>query len=114
MRVASAHAFGSYITDAQDLGDVDIATELERKELSPGTSWVEANFDRARASGKVFSWNGPMYGCGETEVWHILRGRSPHASLARLDVIDREDWPRRRIYPICWRLRQPLSTLFES
>ena len=51
-RVKRITAFGSYITDTADLGDIDIAVELECK--IPEGQRIEANRARAKASGQCF------------------------------------------------------------
>jgi hypothetical protein len=78
-RVKRITAFGSYITDAADLGDIDIAVELECK--IPEGQRVEANRARAKASGRKGLSYGDELGFGEREVDLLLKGRNPYISL---------------------------------
>jgi hypothetical protein len=97
-RVAKVHAFGSFITDAPDLGDIDVAVELQgkRREIEQaGGDWVAANLARAKASGKSMGGYGDMLYYGEREVRLLLKGRDrylsfhPFAELERLQVASR-------------------------
>jgi hypothetical protein len=78
-RVKRITAFGSYITDAIDLGDIDIAVELENK--VPAGQRSEANRARTAASGqKNLSLNDELT-FGEREVKRLLKDRNPYVSL---------------------------------
>jgi hypothetical protein len=97
-RVKRITAFGSYITDAADLGDIDIAVELEDK-IPSGQSLVEANRARAAASDrKKLSWNDQLT-FGEREVDRLLKGRNPYVSLIEYSSFQRLNTPAKVIYP---------------
>ena len=96
-RVKRITAFGSYITDAADLGDIDIAVELENK--VPAGQRSEANRARAAASGrKNLSWNDQLT-FGEREVKRLLKGRNPYVSLILYSDFQRLNTPAKVIYP---------------
>ena len=96
-RVKRITAFGSYITDAADLGDIDIAVELENK--VPAGQRSEANRARAAASGrKNLSWNDQLT-FGECEVERLLKGRNPYVSLILYSDFQRLNTPAKVIYP---------------
>lgn len=85
--VKRLRVFGSYITQAEDLGDIDIAFELERRRLD-NEGWVEANERRARLSGKQVRWpNTIIY--GEIEVQLRLKNRDRYLSLHPADEPER-------------------------
>jgi hypothetical protein len=96
-RVKRITAFGSYITDAADLGDIDIAVELENK--VPAGQRSEANRARAAASGrKNLSWNDQLT-FGEREVDRPLKNRNPYVSLILYSDFQRLNTPAKVIYP---------------
>jgi predicted nucleotidyltransferase len=96
-RVKRITAFGSYITDAADLGDVDIAVELECK--FPSGQRVEANKARARASGRLNLSLFDELSFGEREVKRLLRGRNRYISLTNYDSLEELRTPTKDIYP---------------
>ena len=96
--VATLRAFGSYITDAPDLGDIDIAVDLVRKEQGPKGSpreTIEWNRARARASGRQSMSFVEEICYGDIEVRKLLKARVAYVSLhdggelARLGVESR-------------------------
>jgi hypothetical protein len=96
-RVKRITAFGSYIADAADLGDIDIAVELEDK--VPAGQRSEANRARAAASGqKHLSWNDELT-FGEREVDRLLKNRNPYISLFDYSSFQRLNTPAKVIYP---------------
>jgi len=96
-RVKRITAFGSYITDAADLGDIDIAVELEFK-LSREQR-VEANKARARASGRLNLSLLDELSFGEREVKQLLRGRNRYISVTNYDSLEKLRTPTKDIYP---------------
>jgi hypothetical protein len=72
-------AFGSYITDAADLGDIDLVIDTERR-TPDGESFVKASQKRARASGKSMQWFETLV-YGDTEVRRLLRARNRYLSF---------------------------------
>jgi hypothetical protein len=96
-RVKRITAFGSYITDAADLGDIDIAVELENK--VPAGQRSEANRARAAASGqKNLSLNDELT-FGEREVKRRLKNRNPYVSLILYNDFQRLNTPAKVIFP---------------
>ena len=81
MWVDRVYAFGSYITDASDLGDIDVVAVLSRRdEGMTGEQWVKASKARARASGKHIRFPYNMF-YGETEVKLMLKSRNRYLSF---------------------------------
>jgi hypothetical protein len=95
MMVKEVRAFGSYITERTDLGDVDLAVRLERK---PVENWVERSIERAEASGL----KGLLYidevTFGEREVMRILKARNRYIEIHSMDDLEKRGIEGRRIY----------------
>jgi predicted nucleotidyltransferase len=72
-RVVEVRVFGSYLTDASDLGDLDVAFELARR--NPQRDIIEENLERAERSGKTRITRVDHLGYGEVEVTKMLRGK---------------------------------------
>jgi predicted nucleotidyltransferase len=49
-RISKITVFGSFLTDAEDLGDIDVAVETKRRDVE-GMRWSDAAIARAEASG---------------------------------------------------------------
>jgi hypothetical protein len=96
-RVRRITALGSYITDATDLGDIDIAVELEDK--VPAGQRSEANRARAATSGRKNLFLNDELTFGEREVKRLLKGRNPYVSLILYSDFQRLDTPAKVIYP---------------
>jgi hypothetical protein len=95
-RVAEVYAFGSYITNAPEIGDIDLAVVFERK--LPGEEWTQRGRQRADATGRRFSFLAAS--CyGENEVMRILKARSRYLTFAELSTLEKQGWPRKRIHP---------------
>ncbi|QCO66973.2 hypothetical protein E5843_02820 [Luteimonas yindakuii] len=93
--VTKLHVFGSYLGEAPDLGDVDIAVELSRK--CEGDQFTEACLryaDRAEADGRRFPNFLARLTSSETDLFKLLRGSSRSislhhaAELQALEVLD--------------------------
>jgi hypothetical protein len=96
MRVRRVRAFGSFITSKPDLGDIDLAIELERKEM-PGEEWVALSRARAEATGhQVRDSDRDWY--GEIEVRRMLKNRNPYLSFHNFDELARLGCKSKRIY----------------
>lgn len=96
-RIKTIRAFGSYITDSPDVGDIDLEVELEYKR-EKGDRPNEVNRARARASGKTMSyWDEGRY--GEREVKLLLKGRSPYLSFHVGGQIELIGCDSRVLYP---------------
>jgi predicted nucleotidyltransferase len=77
-RVREVRVFGSYIEDTDDLGDVDIAVDLEPRGASK--SIVEQSRERARASGRTLSFIQELV-FGQREVMKLVRGGCSRLSV---------------------------------
>jgi len=82
--VKELRAFGSYITKSPDLGDIDIAWDLQRRPIEG--DWLEANKRRADASGKKIVWPHTLY-YGLTEVQFLLKSRNPYLSFHNVNEL---------------------------
>ncbi|QAU49103.1 hypothetical protein [Bradyrhizobium guangzhouense] len=78
-RVKRVRAFGSYASDAPEVGDVDLAVDLEPRH--PDRDIIEQLLARAVASGKRLNTYMAQLGYGEQEVQQLLKGRSPYLSI---------------------------------
>lgn len=91
--VTKVYAFGSYLTDRIDLGDIDVAVELRRK--VDGEAFISASqeyADRLAAQGQRFPNFTARLFCAEADLYKTLRGGSraisihEAAELAELEV----------------------------
>lgn len=97
-RVSELRVFGSFLTDAADLGDLDLAYELEVRR--PGEDIVEASLVRAKVAGAAVRSFLAQITYGETEVVRLLRGKSPRLSLHRKDELKRLGVNGKVVYPM--------------
>jgi hypothetical protein len=96
--VAELRAFGSFITDITDLGDIDVAAELHFKKEKGDIS--EANKVRAKRSGRWASLSIMGWYCfGELEVLSLLRARSRYISLQPMDHVKKLGCQTKLLYP---------------
>ncbi|MEH2527639.1 MULTISPECIES: hypothetical protein [unclassified Bradyrhizobium] len=76
-------AFGSYLTNSNDLGDIDLVVEVApRREQHTDESHY-----RADNSGKTFDFTGSLT-YGSTEVLQLLRARKARLSFASRSTLD--------------------------
>jgi hypothetical protein len=95
-RVAEVYIFGSYITDAPEVGDIDLSVKLERK-IEEG--WIELSHVRAVATGRRMAFiDSASY--GDTEVMRILKARSRYLVFTSPSTLEELGCPRKRIYPV--------------
>jgi hypothetical protein len=89
--VTEVRVFGSYLTDIDDLGDLDLAIKLERRPVEEGRryAWIEACLEMARRSGKTFGSYLDELTYPETLVRRLIKNRSPYISLHGTDELDR-------------------------
>jgi hypothetical protein len=87
MRVTEVRAFGSFITTASDLGDIDLAINLERKKMSR-KDWVALSRARAQATGRQMRESNKVW-YGEMEVKRLLKNRNPYLSLHKFEELGR-------------------------
>jgi hypothetical protein len=93
--VAEVYAYGSYITDADPIGDIDLVVTLCGK-----TPWPE-HYERWKKRVGYRQGN-PANPWPEHEVKRFLKARNPHLHLDWEPWSDRDDppnWPRQRIWP---------------
>src|SRR4051812_42843096 len=98
-RIERITAFGSYITDAQDLGDIDLAVETGPRRGETGPDWSDVILKYAHASGRNLSFDA-MLRFPETEVMTLLKARNRYLQFCRPDMLERLRMPTRRIFPI--------------
>lgn len=96
-RVKTIRAFGSYITNSPDVGDIDLEVELEYKR-EKGERSSAASRARARAHGKRLSSVDEVY-YGQTEVKRLLKARSPYLSFHVGGQIELIGCDSRVLYP---------------
>jgi predicted nucleotidyltransferase len=82
-RVSRVRAFGSYASDAPEVGDIDLAVELEQR--YPDKDIIEQLLARAEASGKRLSSYMDQLSYGQQEVHQLLKGRSPYLAIEGSD-----------------------------
>lgn len=97
MSVTEVYAFGSYTTDAPDLGDIDLAVGLEYR-LLPGQDWIELNIRRAQTSRRRLRMLEQLV-YGEIEVVARLRNRNPYLALHCLKSFRGQGGVGQRIFP---------------
>jgi len=77
-KVTKVVLFGSYLTDAPEVNDVDIALEIVPKEedIELRALQLEKRREEAEKSGKRFNSIIEWAGAAQTEVWSFLKSRS--------------------------------------
>jgi hypothetical protein len=101
-RVPRVHAFGSFITRAPDLGDIDLAFDLEGKRAEieqAGGDWIAALLARAKASGKRLNTYHDELCYGEREVEQILKARNRYLSFHHFREIEELEIESQCIFP---------------
>lgn len=78
-RVKRVRAFGSYASDAPEVGDIDLAVDWEQR--YPDRDIIEQLLARADASGKSLNTYMDRLNYGEVEVERLLKARSPYISI---------------------------------
>jgi hypothetical protein len=88
--VTEVRVFGSYLTDSDDLGDLDLAIDLERRpvEKTGEYSWANACVEMARRSGKTFGTYMDELVYPERLVRQLIKNRSPYISLHDTKELD--------------------------
>ncbi len=74
--------FGSYTTDSEDLGDIDLTLTLRHKEKFQ-EDWLERTLEQADKSGKTMSSYSDRLGFSEKKVRQFLKSRSPYLRFHR-------------------------------
>jgi hypothetical protein len=101
-RVRRVQVFGSYITDAPELGDIDLVVELEqnRDALQEIDEWTAAVLARARASGRVLSSYDQMLDYPRREVLLLLKARNRYIAFHREALFEGLKTPARVLYEL--------------
>lgn len=119
--ISKITVFGSYLTDNDDLGDIDLIIET----ASRRDSHTDESHYRADSSGKSLDWMGGLY-YGEREVKQLLRARKARLSFCSTTLLDQLDtkfkvifeWKpdktrRAEMEAFDWRLHEPLRQVKE-
>ncbi|WP_439370722.1 hypothetical protein [Bradyrhizobium sp. DASA03120] len=92
--VTEVGVFGSYLTDSDDLGDLDVAIKMERRRIAG--EWVEAAQAVADKRGRTLSFFQRLT-FPETEVRRRIKRRLPRISLYETSELDEPPkWAVRR------------------
>lgn len=114
-------AFGSYLTDSNDLGDIDLVVEAKPRREQKHTD--ESHY-RADNSGKTLEFLASLY-YGEREVLQLLRARKPRLSFNVRSTLEFDtkfrvvfEWMpdaarRAEMEVFDWRLHEPLRQVNE-
>lgn len=78
--VRQVRVFGSFITNAPTLGDIDLLVALEWRPIQ-GRDRIKYNDKRARESGRTFANYIEYLFYAELEVRQLLKSRSPYISI---------------------------------
>jgi hypothetical protein len=91
--------FGSYITDATDIGDIDVAMETARKEIYSWEEYLAQCLARSEfvASCRTYI---EQLGYGELEVKRFLKARNPYLQFNYIGEVERRGWASRQVRPI--------------
>jgi DNA-binding MarR family transcriptional regulator len=79
--VGEVRAFGSYTTDAPEVGDIDLAISLVAKPPPSGKKFTEWHLERARQSGRVFGSYIDELFFSQNEVRRLIKGRNQYVSI---------------------------------
>jgi hypothetical protein len=86
--VGEVRAFGSYISDATEVGDIDLAISLIAKPPPCGTKFTEWHVERARQSGRSFGTYIDMLFYSQNEVRQLIKGRNQYTSIHPMSDLD--------------------------
>jgi hypothetical protein len=95
-RISKIIVFGSFVTDAEDLGDIDVSVEIERKHVE-GMRWIDAAVARAKASGRQLDET-QMLDYPRREVMRLLKDRNRYIQFCSPTVLEDFDTPKRVIF----------------
>lgn len=99
-RVTKIAVFGSYLTDKEKLGDLDIAVDIVCR-WTPGIDSRKIQEMRntiCDKSGRIFSWDVAHDNYPYTKVWLTLKKRSTGISLHRYDEIKDNNIPHKIVF----------------
>jgi predicted transcriptional regulator len=88
--VTEVRVFGSYLTDTDDLGDIDLAIKFQRRPVKRGGDgcWSDACVKMADQSGRTFRSYFEKLCYPEISLRRIIKNRSPYISLHAIDELD--------------------------
>ena len=95
-RISKIMVFGSFVTDAEDLGDIDVSAEIKRKHVE-GMRWTEAAVARAEASGRQLDYSKKL-AYPELEVMRLLKNRNRYIQFCSPIMLEDLDTPKRVIF----------------
>jgi len=96
-RVLRIFAFGSYIADTDDLGDIDLVVELARRNKDKEAHQA-ANQARIKASGRHIEFMQSLF-FGQREVELILKAKNPRFSFHYMSDIEGFGTNYQQIFP---------------
>lgn len=96
-RVKRVRAFGSYASEAPEVGDIDLAVDWEQRH--PDRDIIEQLLARADASGKSLNTYMARLNYGEVEVDRLLKGRSPYISIQGANCPEKFGVPAIVLFP---------------
>jgi hypothetical protein len=95
-RISKITAFGSFVTDAAELNDIDVAVEIQRKHVD-GVRWIDAAIARAEASGRRLHYSQKL-DHPEREVMLLLKNRNRYIQFCSPIMLEDFDTPKRVIF----------------
>jgi len=96
-RITEIRAFGSYITETDNLGDIDLTLQVESK--LEGTAFTDACLKYAENCGRQFNSYVARLTAAGTDLWRKVKGRSPYISLHEPAELDKLKIPSELLYP---------------
>jgi len=96
--VGEVRAFGSYITDAPEVGDIDLAISLIAKPPPPGKKFTQWHLERARQSGRFFGSYIDKLFYSQNEVRRLIKGRNQYVSIHPMSDLDELKIESRALY----------------
>jgi hypothetical protein len=96
-RITEIRAFGSYITDAVDLGDIDLTLRVESK--LGGKAFTDACLKYAENTGRRFNTYLARLAAAGVDLSRHVRGRSPYISLHEPSELEKINAPSKILFP---------------
>jgi predicted nucleotidyltransferase len=99
-RITHVYVFGSFLSGATELSDIDVAYATERRYFGEQYSQqAEKRRDMASANGRNFGTMMDRIGWPETEILLFLRARSRALSLHHAAELQKLGCPFREVFP---------------
>ncbi|MBO0759184.1 MAG: hypothetical protein J2P54_25365 [Bradyrhizobiaceae bacterium] len=96
-RITEIRAFGSYITDSDDLGDIDLILRIESK--FEGKAFSDACLKYAEKSGRRFNSYVARLTAAGVDLRRMVKDRSPYISLHEPSELEELEAPSKILYP---------------